>query len=229
MPARSRWIAVYLLLLGLYLPKSSADEPKLATRPISDAESVLAVYREDWGRASSGEPAMIFTAWPDGFIVWSGDRLLGGPPYRAGHSDPRKVTALLTRFEQDGLFADKRLNDAQVGPDSQFTTVFIKSGKKQVEMSSWHELYEEPGKSVVDHNGVSGLGGRLRLDVLRRAPADYLFYRVVWSETRNKLVDLIPAESTAIAGKPVMKAGRLYWQEPAVTNIPRPLLPVKPE
>jgi len=44
----------------------SADEPKPAMRPISEAESVLAIYREDWSLGSSGEPAIIFAAWPDG-------------------------------------------------------------------------------------------------------------------------------------------------------------------
>jgi hypothetical protein len=191
-------------------------------RPISDAESVLAVYREDWGLASRGEPAIVFAAWPDGLIVWSGDRLMGGPPYRAGHLDPKRVTALLARFDKDGLFANERLNDANFGPDSQFTTLFIKFGKKQVKMCSWHELMEESAELVADHHGASVLDGRRRLDVLRRTPADYLFYRFVWSETRSRLAGLIPAESTAISGKPVMKAGKLSWQEPAATRAHRP-------
>src|SRR5262249_23558051 len=71
-------------------------------------DSVLAVYREDWGLASSGEPAIILVAWPDGHIIWSGDRLKGGAPYRAGHADPKRVTALLARFHKDGLFADEK-------------------------------------------------------------------------------------------------------------------------
>ena len=107
MPTISRWLAVYPLLLGLIVPELSAEKPKPAMRPISDAESVLAVYRQDWGLSSGGEPAIIFAAWPDGFIVWSSDRLMGGPPYRSGHIDPKRVTALLSRFDKDGLFADE--------------------------------------------------------------------------------------------------------------------------
>jgi hypothetical protein len=221
MTARARWLALYALLLGLNVSKLSADEPKPAMRPISDAESVLAVYRQDWGLASSGKPAIILAAWPDGLIVWSDDRLRGGPPYRAGHVDPRRVKALLTAFDQDGLFADERLNDGHFGPDSQFTTVFVKSGKKQVEMRSWHELYEEGGGLVVDHHGVSFLDGRHKLDVLRKAPADYLFFRLVWSETRSKLAELMPGESTVTGGKPVMRAGKLSWQEASATSTDR--------
>ena len=67
MPANSRWLAAYSLLVGIIVPEPSAQEPKPAMRPITDAESILAVYREDWGLHSSGEPAIIFAAWPDGF------------------------------------------------------------------------------------------------------------------------------------------------------------------
>ena len=190
-------------------------EPKTKVRPITEAESVLAVYHDDWGLGSRGGPGIIFAAWPDGHVVWSDDHLKGGPPYRTGDVDPKKVTALLARFAKDGLFADKKLNQSNFGPDSSFITVFVKSGKKQVKMASWHELFEATEKTVVTHNGVSGLEGQRRLDVLRKEPADYLFYRFVWSETRGRLNELIPVYSIASDGEPVMKAGILSWQEPS--------------
>jgi hypothetical protein len=201
------------LALGLCASVIFADEGKKVKRPISEAESVLAVYREDWGPTSNGEPAIILVAWPDGQVVWSGDRLNGGAPYHSGRIDPKRVTALLQRFDRGGLFADEKLNHAHFGPDSQFLTVFIKFGNAKVKMQSWHELFEASEKTVADHNGVSALEGHRRLDVLRKAPADYLFFRMVWSETRGKLADLVPSESSASVGKPVMKAGVLSWQD----------------
>jgi hypothetical protein len=210
-----RQAAVSVLLFGLCVSALHPEAPKQLMRPIAKADSVLAVYHEDGGLTSSGEPAIIFVAWPSGHMVWSRDRLKGGAPYRSGRVDPKKVTALLARFDKDGLFADDKLNRAHFGPDSQFITVLIKSGKKQVRMQSWHELFEASNNFVADRSGAALLGGRRRLDVLRKAPADYLFYRFVWSETRAKLTDLIPSESTGSAGKPFMKAGVLSWQEPA--------------
>lgn len=212
---------VSALLIGWCTSSSPADEPKPAVRPISEADSILAVYRRNGGLGSTEGPAVILAAWPDGRLVWSGDRLKGGPPYRSGRIETEKVAALLARFEKDGLFADKKLNDAQFGPDSQFITVFIKSGKHQVKMESWHELAEESDKLVADHHGISSLDGRRRLDVLRKAPPDYLFFRYVWSETRGKLTDLIPGEGTPSEGKPVMEAGVLSWQEPAAPPKPK--------
>jgi hypothetical protein len=208
---------VLCLIVGLCNALGRADEPKVRARPITEAESVLAVYREDWGLASSGGPAIILAAWPDGQIVWSKDRLNGGTPYFAGSVDPKKVAALLSRFEKVGLFADEKLNRAHFGPDSQFNTVLVKSGKKQVKMQSWHELNEVSDNIVADHRGAVLLEGRRRLDELRKAPADYLFFRAVWSETRTELSDLIPGESVPTTGRPAMKAGVLSWLEGAVT------------
>jgi hypothetical protein len=198
-----------------------AEEAKVSTRPITDADAVLAVYHEDWCLNSAGEPAIILVAWPDGHIVWSGDRVKGGAPYRVGQIDPEKVALLLKRFDRDGLFADEKLSRANFGPDSAFTTLYVKSGKNKVEMNSWHELAEESGSGVADHHGISSLQGQHRLAVLRESPAEYLFFRFVWSETRGKLASLIPSESTASAGKPIMEAGVLSWHDEPTPPAPK--------
>ena len=101
----------------------------------------------------------------------------------------------MARFEKDGLFADKKLNQALFGPDSEFITVFVKSGKRQVKMESWHELMEAQSTLVVTSGCACALGGRSRLKVLRKEPSYYLFYRFVWGEIRGRLAELIPAEA----------------------------------
>jgi hypothetical protein len=112
----------------------------------------------------------------------------------------------LAQFEADGLFAEKTLNRAHFGPDSEFLTVLVKSGKQSVQMRSWHELREDSGKVVADLSGATALDGRRRLEVLRKSPSDYLFFRFVWSEARARLAELIPSGGTRTAGKPVMTA-----------------------
>ncbi|HEV7998347.1 MAG TPA: hypothetical protein VGP63_00615 [Planctomycetaceae bacterium] len=190
-----------------------ADEPKRLVRPITEAQSVIAVYYEDWGLASARGPEIIFVAWPDGHLVWSDDRIRGGPPYHAAQLDPQRFAKLIARFENDGLFADGKLNDAHWGPDSEFITVLVKSGKRKVDMSSWHELFEANG-GLVTSAGVLLSEKRPRLEVLRKEPADYLFYRMVWSETRTSIAALIPSAGQPTTGSPRKKAGELWWQEP---------------
>src|SRR5262245_10000586 len=88
------------------LPVGLDEKPRL--RPIESADSVLAIYPEDWGLGSPTRVnAAILVVWSDGHAIWSNDRLHGGAPYFAGRVEPEKVVALLKRFEDDGLFADK--------------------------------------------------------------------------------------------------------------------------
>jgi|SRR5580704_8875344 hypothetical protein len=195
-----------------------ADEPKRLVRPITEAQSVIAVYREDWGLGSNGQPAIIFAAWPDGHLVWSDDRIKGGPPYHSAQIEPQRFAKLIARFENDGLFADGKLNDAQWGPDSAFITVLIKSGKRKVDMSSWHELFEAHG-GLITSAGVLLSEKRPRLEVLRKEPADYLFYRMVWSETRTSIAAMIPSAGQPTTGSPLKRAGVLSWQEPHPAGI----------
>lgn len=187
------------------------DLPSL--RPITNAEAVIAVCYEDWGLHSKGVPAVILAIWPDGHVVWSKDRLRGGAPYFSSQIDREKVSALLARFDEDGLFANKELNRVHFGPDSECVSIFVKFGRKQLKMQSWHELVEAAGEAIADSHGAGGLNGRRRLDVLRTQPADYLFYRFVWTETRGTLNELIPNESTDVSGECVMKQGILSWKE----------------
>ena len=208
------------LIAALYCELVPAAETKERIRPITEAESVLAVYQQDWGLASSGEPEIILAAWPDGYVVWSKDRVNGGPPYFSGRTDPEKITALLSRFEKEGLFAHEELEQAHFGPDSSFITVLVKSGPKQCEMCSWHELMEASDHVADGDRGAVAIEGR-RLDELRKQSPDYLFFRTVWSETRAKLSELIPGNGVPDTGRPVMKAGVLSWAEGAATEKPK--------
>jgi hypothetical protein len=193
-----------------------AGDGKPPARPVTTADAVLAVYREDEGKASKGRPFLVAAVWPDGHAVWSADRQMGGPPYRAGRVEARKVADLLRRFDRDGLFADDALNRPNVGHHSQFHTVLVKSGKKQVRMQSWHELWEADGGWVGTDGGLE-LTDRPRLEVLRGEPAKYLYYRMVWAETRAAIADLLPADGKPVNGELVRadKPGEWVWQESA--------------
>jgi hypothetical protein len=128
--------AITCVVIVLIAAFGRADEPRPFVRPITEAQAVIAVYHEDWGLGSNGQPAIIFAAWPDGHMVWSDDRIHGGPPYHTAQIDPQKFAKLIARFENDGLFADGKLNNAQWGPDSAFIRVLIKSGKRKIQMES---------------------------------------------------------------------------------------------
>lgn len=184
-----------------------------ASRPITKADAVIAIYNQDWGRASAHEPKLVFVAWPDGKVVWSEDPAEGGAPYRTGTVRPERVAAALSRVELDGAFGDKRLAQPCFGPDARFTTVAVKKGALALEMSSWHELAERDGRAVAASCGIRSLPEGKRLEVIRKEPADYLYYRVVWGELRGLAASLMPAESHPVSGDAIKEGGVLSWRE----------------
>ena len=125
------------------------------------------------------------------------------------------MSAVLARAQDDGVFQDESLGQVHFGPDSKFTSIFLKVGKRQLLMRSWHELYERAGRVVAKAGGLTSLEGSARLAVLRREPAEYLYYRMVWSELRSRALSLLPTEGRPVAGEVVSVGGVVSWREGA--------------
>lgn len=200
-----------LLLLTCHVARAES-----VSRPITEADAVLAVYAEDWGLTSAGQPRLILAVWKDGYTVWSEDRVRGGAPYHAGQVVPKRVNTLLANLERDGLFADESLARAHFGPDAKFTTILIRFNKKQIKMCSWHELSEAEGGCVAAAHGLTGLNGQPLFGALKEQPGDYLLFRFVWSEIRARAADLLPSAEKPVSGELVMEYGILSWRESQV-------------
>jgi hypothetical protein len=142
------------------------------TKPITEAETVFAIYTNDWGRRASSGPQLIVSVWGDGTVVWSSDHLNGGPPYLTAQVDPKDVSATLDRLVDIGVFELPQLKQARFGPDSKFTTLLVRTGGKELKMDSWHEPYESSGKVVAADRGLTGLDGKKLLLALAEQPAD---------------------------------------------------------
>jgi hypothetical protein len=197
------------LLAGVVLTASP-----VGPRPITQADDVVAIYAEDRELTSDGIPKLILVAWADGHVVWSEDRIQGGAPYLAGQVSPARVSAVLERVDDDGVFGDKRLAQPCFGPDSRFTTILFRKATRQIKMDSWHELAETGGGVVAKSCGLVPLSSNeRRLDVLRKEPAEYLYYRAVWGELRALASSLIPSVSHPTTGEVVGEAGVMEWRE----------------
>jgi hypothetical protein len=190
-----------------------AAAPEERTRPLSAAVEVLAVYAEDWGLDSAGEPGLIGAVWGDGYAVWSEDDLKGGGPFFHGHIPKDRVASLLSRLTADGLFADARLAQVNFGPDSRFTTILVRTGGKALKIQSWHERSEANGRLIASSAGLEPLDGTTRLAALKRQPAEYLYYRAVWGELRAAIQGLLTARGTTVIGQARMVRTVMTWSE----------------
>lgn len=141
------------------------------------------------------ESSLIFAAWPNGRVVWSDDRLRGGAPYSEGSVEPRLIQDVLSQFESDGVFEKNQVQLTHLGPDLPFTTIVVKKGNSEVSLESSHDVLEATGKFVCTDVGDIPLNGQRRLDVLRKSSADYLSFRLLWSDAQLRFERLIAAAS----------------------------------
>jgi hypothetical protein len=182
------------------------------TKSITEADSVIAIFTNDWGCAAPKGPQLIVSIWGDGTVVWSNDQLNGGHPYLTAQLRPKDVSAALKRFADLGVFDIPRLKQPNFGPDSSFTTILLRYSGKELKMDSWHELYESNGKVIAAAHGLTGLDGKKLLPALAEQPADYLHYRMTWLELRLAAANLIPKSGRETSGVPTMLRGKLSWQ-----------------
>lgn len=182
------------------------------TMPISEAESLIAIYTNDWNLVPTKKTQLIVCIWGDGSIVWSHDQVQGGAPYFKAQLEVANVKSALARLVELGVFEVPKLSEPNFGPDSEFATILVRTSGKELKMNSWHERYELNGKAIASAHGVTGLNGKKLLPALLQEPADYLHYRMTWLELRLAAANLIPKSGVATDGIPEMTGGKLSWR-----------------
>lgn len=187
-----------------------AEEPR--SRPITKANTILAIYTEDWGLFSGGSPKLIVAVWEDGRVIWSKDTLHGGGALCQGSVAPQKVAALLKQLTVEKQFTDNSYQRSHFGPDSQFTTILVKAKSRKLALSSWHEL-EESEHLIATDVGLEPLGDRKREDVAKQFSPAYKRFRATWSSLRSRILALKPSERAPAVGKVRMRAGIMSWIE----------------
>jgi hypothetical protein len=190
----------------------ASREQENVGKDVTGARKVIALYTERAKRGTGVMRDLIMIAWGDGEVVWSENMRKGGAPYRFGQIDSTKVERLLQRIAQRGIFEDALLKRSYVGADAPFTSLFIRSGDERVEMQSWHELSEDNDRVIATSSGLEPLSGRRWTNVLRREPAEYLYYRLMWAELRELLMELRPIDSKPIDGRMILRDRRLLWE-----------------
>lgn len=130
-------------------------------------------------------PGVLFMAWPDGTAIWSENPEEGGPPFRIAKREPGKIVQFLAKLEKDRLFERDEDFLVQIGPDSSYHSIDVRSGKSHVEFISWHEIFETNPKLAVTSDGVVVLDGSKREDLMRESTKEYLDFRKRWDEVRR--------------------------------------------
>jgi hypothetical protein len=97
---------------------------------------------------------VIVVVWPDGRIVWSDDRIRGGPPYTVGEVDKEAVRELLAKLSRcgafdPGLFGKHILAYVEAGRTQMVAT----DGTGAMYLNSLHEFHKDEYGLRFTHEG----------------------------------------------------------------------------
>ena len=202
---------VVYLLLGAQSGEGVDSIESANVRPITDAETIFAIYVEDW-RFNSDGTKLIVAIWDDGHVVWSENQTYGGGPYRYANVDQSELLALIADIDDDGYFRDTTLERANFGPDSRFATILVSSKDHKLKMQSFHELLDHSSLEKTAMSDKSRTFFETKLGKLSQSNADELYYRLAWAELRLRFWKVIPEDSKSEHGQVVVRDGKLFWQ-----------------
>jgi len=195
MTSREVVFACYLAVAVACSATDSGRNASQVLRPITDGRDVFAVYTEDWGFTPGRDPALVVALWPDGYVVWSADRIRGGKPYHAARISPDTLSKFVARIQCEGRFRDETLVRSWAPWESELTTVRLSHSEHAITLRSAHEL---------DPNHATAPGK------LRR---QYEEFRSLWDEIRSWGDGFIPSTGSLVDGELVMKSGAAAWKE----------------
>jgi hypothetical protein len=190
-----------------------AREKATAVVRFPGSPPAIVVYGDTYGRRYAGRPKpqgpnIFVAAWADGHVIWSKDKLWGGPPYLVGEFDASKLKTLLDGLLTRKVFDDASLGREYVGPGAAHVVVEVSYGKNRLRMLSWHEMVERRDNLVATARGSEPLAKRTREEVLREQPAAYRQFREVWKTVRKALSECVPSKGRVYAGSPPLVGKR---------------------
>jgi len=174
------------------LPSSS--QLPLPTLTPSETPVVL-MYADSLDRIVKPNDQLTVAVWSDGRIVWREYSSL-----LHGKMDVSKLEALLQRLHREGVFGDGKAYYGNVGPDSGFETIEVRTADRALKLVSWHDLFEKNAKIVVTSKGVEALDGRSREAVLAEEPKEYVRFRRIWSDIRTTVKSWTPKDGEPYNG-----------------------------
>ena len=179
-------------------------------RSIDDDSVAVLIVNNDHSLEAGAFSRIILCVWNDGYCLWSGDGVVGCPPYFQGNVPVEKIASLKKWISTNGYLAIPDLRRHKLGPSGEYISITLREidGEAGFEMRSWHENWESDESFVTLSDGPEKIvEGQTKLGTLEHDSKAYLFFRLAWSELRNKIDQMIPNE-----GKPAF--GTLNESDP---------------
>jgi len=174
-----------------------AEIEVLGVKTADRKEAPIAGVYIDLGRAPFGEKTslkVILLVWGDGRLLWSKDRLFGGPPYFEGKIEKEQIVSLAKKLGQEKLLDPAAIRRQYMYADSKHVFMFLAKGVQAMTMVSGHPLVERDGEYIETPDGGQKLEGKTLSAALAEQPAEYKEFRKQWDAAMKLLLSIIPSE-----------------------------------
>jgi hypothetical protein len=154
--------------------------------------------------------SVVFAAWKDGRVVWSGDQTCGGAPLFRANVSAGQFARFINNLEQLATKAKSLPDRTWVGHHSTYSQIRYRNGANDFQLDSWHEVSELNPILVASSLGIEALHGRKREDVLAASTEEYRQFRQVWQELRDSISQMLPASGEKVDGVPISHHGAWF-------------------
>ncbi len=201
-----------LVFVIILLANPFSYQPASADRPLTGSDNFASIYEV----GDDEKYPLSIAIWKNGDIVWSQSDSGFGEPYYQSTVDKRRLAYLVKKIEKEGALQATRLSKRHEGFHIPATHFHLSAGKLSGLLVSWHEQIERPldGISVATNVGAEIHKQQSKYSVLNKAPSSYVFFRLVWAESRYRVQTLVPLNGTRTQGKVVYRDGEYYWRTP---------------
>ena len=180
-------------------------------RSLKSEECIASVFFHDTPYSNRPGTHLVLAIWEDGAVVYSTERVEGGPPFFTGKVNPEDVKQLVEKLSYSGVFSDDFPDRFKVVHHYPYTEIRLTEGSTVRSLASFHEVTEE-AKGLATDAGIRIGNHGAKVTELASSPQEYLVFRLIWSEIRHELDLLRPKDAVPDEGELVYKNRTRYWQ-----------------
>lgn len=179
-------------------------------RRVSDVDGIFLVEHDPDAKVNQ---RLLLAIWRNGWAVRDNTPREVQSNYLACQLSDEAVEQLKRRIMNDGLLTYKKPLLNYGIPDGPLSFLTIRMNGHSLEMASCIEQFESANMVVAIESGLIPRAGRSRTEVLSTLSQEFLFKRLVWSETIHTIErSLLGFPTKVIAGELLTREGALIFK-----------------
>ena len=200
-------LAVIMLIavsLSVFAWLSRPDPPIPVRADKSSDGPVIAIFRHAGNVVKSKyhAPYIEFAVWNDGAVIWRDNPNRPDSRLLTANVRPEAVDKLFEKLSVSRLL-DPELRWQQHGPSSGYISIEIATSEHKIELSSWHEGFEQSPNLICTDFGAEAMEpGRTKQDYINEWSPAYRLFRTNWAVIRDESSEMIESDGKLFTDEP---------------------------